>query len=101
MSKKVHEVKVYSESGDDIPPQELARLLGDLRYDAMAEYLDALAKKLSDDSRSDGGRGRGQLAERLQRAAFALDEARLEIKEAWAICAPYMVSKVPDEKEKK
>lgn len=78
--------------GEDIPACELAEALGDLRYDSLADYLSALAAKLQKDSRSDGGRGRGQLAERLQRAAFALDEAALEIEGAWKICEPYMVS---------
>jgi hypothetical protein len=106
MSKKTHRPDLlvpftYKEDNHvPVSPEDLARCLGDLRYDGMAGYLDALAKKLSDDSRGDGGRGRGQLAERLQRAAFAVDEARLEIEAAWAICEPYMpVSKDAEQKK--
>ncbi|MBV8068286.1 MAG: hypothetical protein JO270_00175 [Acidobacteriaceae bacterium] len=69
--------------------QEFAQLLGDLRYDRLAQYLDALAEKLQKDSESDGGRGRGQLAACLTRAAFNIDEARLAIEAAWEICEPY------------
>lgn len=76
--------------GEPISPQELAGDLGDLRYDGLGEYLSALAEKLQRDSEGDGGRGRGKLAAHLQRAAFALDEARLEIEAAWKICEPYM-----------
>lgn len=74
----------------EVTPESLAETLGDLRYDSLGEYLGALAAKLQKDSESDGGRGRGKLATHLQRAAFALDEARLEIEAAWKICEPYM-----------
>jgi hypothetical protein len=70
--------------------QEFAELLGNLRYDRLGQYLDALAGKLQRDSESDGGRGRGKLAAHLQAAAFAIDEARLAIEAAWKICEPYM-----------
>ena len=74
----------------EVSPKSLSDALGDLRYDSLGEYLSALAEKLQKDSESDGGRGRGKLAAHLQRAAFALDEARLEIEAAWKICEPYM-----------
>jgi hypothetical protein len=95
-----HLTRVYSESGDEVPPHELARLLGELRYDSLREYLVELAAKLQKDSEGDGGRGRGQLAGHLQRAVWSLDEAALEIDRAWKICMPYMpVSKAAEEKK--
>lgn len=85
-----HPTEVFSESGDEIKPGELADLLCDLRYDAMADYLSAIAERLQKDSEGDGGRGRGKLAERLQSAALNLDEAVTDILKCWKICEPYM-----------
>lgn len=73
----------------EVSPKSLADALGDLRYDSLVEYLDALAEKLQSDSEGDGGRGRGKLAACLQRAAYNLDEAVAEIRDAWKICEPY------------
>ena len=95
-----HLTRVFSESGDEVDPRELARLLGELRYDALREYLVELAAKLQKDSESDGGRGRGKLADKLQRIAWQLDEAAFYAEEAWKICKPYMpVSKAAEEKK--
>lgn len=92
MSKHKTELTVAAWYPGDVSvsPQQLSESLGNLRYDSLGEYLSAMAAKLQRDSEGDGGRGRGKLAAHLQRAAFALDEARLEIESAWKICEPYM-----------
>lgn len=70
--------------------QDLAVDLGNLKYDALEEFLHLFAEKLREDSLADAGRNRHQLASRLQRASECLTEAREEIKVAWEISAPYM-----------
>lgn len=79
----------------DIPvaPQELADKLGDLRYDALAEYLDALSAKLQNDSGSDGARGRGQLSTVLGRMSQELASAATSARAAWKICEPHVKEK--------
>lgn len=95
-----HLKKIYSESGDEIGPRELAELLGDLRYDGLADYLHALSEKLSRDSVSDGGRGRGKLATYLQGASISISKAVSSIEDAWDICEPYtQVSQDAEEEE--
>lgn len=102
MGRMKHKKLVTIYVGSDVlevPPPELARMLGDLQYDYLAAYLSELAGKLQRDSEGDGGRGRGQLAAHLQRAVWSLDEARLEIEKAWKICEPYVVSDCAAEKK--
>ena len=76
----------------EVLPRDLAELLGDLRYDGLADYLSALAEKLQRDSESDGGRGRGMLSRRLENAASGLRLAVDAVEDAWDICKDYMES---------
>jgi hypothetical protein len=69
---------------------QLASDIGDLRYDALAIFLRALAAKLSSDANADAQRGRPQLARTLRGGASALGEAAAEVERAWAICAQHM-----------
>jgi hypothetical protein len=69
---------------------ELAGEVGDLRYDALAGFLRALADKLGADSAADAGRGRPRLAAALQDGAAGLVAAAAAIDRAWAISAPHM-----------
>ena len=69
---------------------ELAGEVGDLRYDALAGFLRALANKLGADSAADAGRGRPRLAAALQDGAAGLVAAAAAIDWAWAISAPHM-----------
>lgn len=64
--------------------ENLAERIGNLRYDALSEFLFHLARKLEKDSAADLARGRPQLATRL-------DEAKTAIDAAWRISKPYMV----------
>ena len=69
---------------------ELAGELGDLRYDSLASFLEALAAKLEGDAQADEKRGRPQLASALQGAASAVGVAATEVEKAWKISAPFM-----------
>ena len=69
---------------------DLARAVSDLKYDALAEFLNALAAKLGADSIADEARGRPKLAAALHGAAAGATTAGGEISRAWAICAPRM-----------
>jgi hypothetical protein len=68
---------------------ELAGEVGDLRYDALAGFLRALAKKLGADGAADEGRGRPRLAAALEDGAAGLVAAAAAIDRAWAISSPH------------
>jgi len=72
------------------PPESLATILGDLTYDGLAAYLEALAAKLERDAAADEGRRRPKLAARLGAAAAAQRQAAAEIRAAWEVCQPFM-----------
>lgn len=78
---------------------ELAAELGDLRYDALASFLQSLEQKLSSDSQADAERGRARLSAALRVSAECLASAAQAIDDAWAICEPKMnvqpVSEIP------
>jgi hypothetical protein len=69
---------------------ELASDLGDLRYDALAAFLAALAEKIDADGRADAGRGRNKLAAALRGAGTSVASAAADVERAWSICAPRM-----------
>lgn len=69
---------------------ELAETVGNLRYDALAEFLGALELKLMRDSEADHKRGRLKLSSKLHEARYKLGDARIQISRAFAICAPHM-----------
>lgn len=70
--------------------QDIARELGDLRYDTLAEFLDLLSKKLAKDAVADAGRNRIKLSHELEEASKRIMEASKNIDKAWEICEPYM-----------
>jgi hypothetical protein len=69
---------------------DLANELGNLRYDALAAFLQSLAKKLELDAIADSNRGRSKLASALLEASMSVLNASEEMNRAWAISAPYM-----------
>ena len=69
---------------------ELADDLGNLRYDALAQFLQLLAKKLERDAKADEKRGRPQLAGSLHDAAMHTNDAANSIEAAWQISEPFM-----------
>lgn len=74
--------------GDNWP--EVARQLGDLRYDALADFLKELSKKMELDAQADADRARPKLARRLFATAEHVRLAGEQIEKAWTICEPYM-----------
>ncbi len=70
--------------------QQLAEELGDLRYDALAEFLLRLSEKLAKDSTADERRGRAKLANCLAQASDNLGHSAKEIQKAWMISEPFM-----------
>jgi len=71
-------------------PTDLAEAIGNLKYDALANFLALLAAKIEKDGQKDHSRGRIQLATSLGNCAFHLKKAKLAIDKAWKISAPYM-----------
>lgn len=68
----------------------LAEDIGNLRYDALCQFLSHLARKLSKDSSADMARKRTLLALNLLMASGAADKASRAIAEAWRISEPFM-----------
>jgi hypothetical protein len=69
---------------------QLADEVGDLRYDALAVFLHALAAKLDEDGSADADRGRHKLAAALRAASASVTTAATDVELAWSICAPRM-----------
>ena len=69
---------------------ELASDLGDLRYDALSEFLRLLAEKIERDGDKDLARGRKQLAAALHANAQQIRNSATPMDKAWVICEPYM-----------
>ena len=69
---------------------QLAKEIGDLRYDALAEFLGLLAQKIQQDGAKDAKRGRLQLAACLEEASENLWKSTQAIEEAWSISEPFM-----------
>jgi hypothetical protein len=74
-------------------PENLPEDLGNLRYDALTKFLEALSEKLTKDGDKDEARGRTQLAMALKTAGQAIHGAAGWIDVAWKISKPYMEGK--------
>ena len=70
--------------------EDLAEALGDLKYDALVEFLKLLATKIEKDGDKDKSRGRVKLAKHLHDSSRNLNESAESIEKAWVICEPYM-----------
>lgn len=73
--------------------EDLAEEVGNLRYDALQEFLGLLSKKLHKDSEADWDRGRPQLSRALNESAANTAMASNAIGTAWRISEPYMSTK--------
>lgn len=70
--------------------EELAEEIGNLKYDALARFLELLAHKIEADGKKDESRNRVQLSGNLYKTAEKLLESKTYIEKAWVICKPYM-----------
>lgn len=70
--------------------KQLAEDLGNLKYDALADFLHLLADKINQDSLTDKANGRKKLAIHLFGCGRKLKDAALDIDKAWDICKRYM-----------
>lgn len=72
--------------------KSLATTIADLRYDALAEFLEHLSVKLSQDANADKGRNRPRLSSELEGAADYVSFARNFVNRAWQISKPHMMN---------
>ena len=70
--------------------EDLAKAVGNLRFDALDDFLRNLAEDLNKQADADKERGRINLANSLYDAASNVSSAREKITEAWKISEPYM-----------
>ena len=73
--------------------EELAKNIGNTRYDILEDFLTALADDISRQADGDKARGREKLAGELYETARRLYQARDAMQDAWNICEPYMRKK--------
>ena len=64
--------------------------IGDLRYDALSEFLKLLSEKIQHDADQDKERGRLKLANELYDCSKQLKQSKSSIDRAWEISAPFM-----------
>lgn len=83
--KHTHQIKRYTG-----PHRQLAEDIGDLYYDALADFLRLMAEKMARDAQADAGRSRHKLAAELAACAGHLQQAAAHIDVAWQICAPHV-----------
>lgn len=82
----IHKTKISKYNNLD----DLAEEIGDLRYDALANFIGLLADKIERDGDKDQSRNRVKLAGNLHDCANQLKKAKSSIDRAWKICEPYM-----------
>lgn len=78
--------------GIDLDNKELAIRVGDLYYDSLSEFLEALSEKLHEDGIADKDRGRSKLSNSLFKASEDIKKASESIDIAWDICEPFVQS---------
>jgi hypothetical protein len=75
--------------------EDLAKELGDLRYDSLAAFFELLSQKIQQDGEKDQSRGRAKLAQHLFQSADMLKKSAEEMDKAWVICKPFMETYEP------
>ena len=75
----------------------LAKKIGDLRYDALSEFLNALADKIQEDSKRDKKAKKLKLAKELNDAQEYIRMADDHIHDALVISLPRMMKKANNE----
>jgi len=69
--------------------EELVKEIGDLKYDALSQFLELLANKIQNDGEKDKRRNRIKLASNLFGCAEQLKLSKKYLDDAWVICEPY------------
>jgi hypothetical protein len=88
MHKHPRTVIGYNESLEN-----LAKAIGDMTYDQVAELIGLLADDLKKQSESDFKRNRFKLSKSVLNATDKLYAAKQDILLAWKICEPFMKNK--------
>lgn len=70
--------------------EKLAKSIGNMAYDEVANFIGELADDLKRQADSDLAKGRRKLAYELYVAADELYDAKKRMESAWEICKPYM-----------
>jgi hypothetical protein len=87
MNIMIHKSEIINYPGS---MEELVEEIGNLKYDALARFLELLANKIETDGKKDEARNRIQLSGNLYMSAERLIESKVFIEKAWGICSPYM-----------
>jgi len=82
----IHKSKVENYPGS---MKALAEEIGDLKYNALSEFLELLADKIEKDGDKDKGRSRIKLASNLHECSDKLRGCKDAIDKAWIICESY------------
>jgi hypothetical protein len=69
---------------------DLAREVGNLRYDSLAEFLGKLAQDIKQQAEADAKRGRPILSAALYQTADKIEDAKAYADKAWKISDHYM-----------
>ena len=69
---------------------DLARDIGNMRYDSLADFLKHLGDDLIRQAEADRAGGRIKLASQLETTAKELYSAGEKMLSVWEICKPYM-----------
>lgn len=64
----------------------LAEEVGNLRYDALKDFLVHLRDKIQKDAIADAGRGRPLLSKKLLDVSNSLGKAAIKVYDVWEIC---------------
>ncbi len=83
----IHKTEVENYRGST---KQLVEDIGNLRYDALAEFLELLSNKIHADGEKDLSRKRYQLATALFECVEKLKESKTAAEKAWKTCEPYM-----------
>jgi hypothetical protein len=70
--------------------EDLAREIGNLRYDKLADFIQHLSEDIENQADKDKGAGKIKLANELYSAALRLNRVKERVYEAWIISEPYM-----------
>ncbi len=73
--------------------EELAKRIGNMKYDAVRDFVDAIAKDIRRQADGDSWGNRPRLAKQHYETAAYLESARDALGAAWTICEQYMNEK--------